>query len=284
MSTPGMVLNLAKKEAFSTAKNAVNWFIKEGIEFYIEKEAASYLDQQKRGATYRQLREKADYIIVFGGDGTFLHTSHHFIGSGVPLLGINIGQLGFLTDIETEELEKALQMVNQKKYKIEHRMMIKAEHFRNGEKIESNYALNDYVVNRSPDSRMVKIKLYINDELVNRFRSDGLIISTPTGSTAYSLSAGGPIINPRQVRAILITPICPHNLHMRPMVISGSEKICIEIEGDSGSIFGTADGHDNSELMNGDKIYIEAADREISIIKLPDRTFYTILKEKMNLA
>ncbi|MGM0602622.1 MAG: NAD(+)/NADH kinase [Bacillota bacterium] len=284
MSTPGMVLNLAKNEAFSVAKEAVDWFTKKDIEFYIEKEAASFLGEQNRAATYKELREKADYIIVFGGDGTFLHTSHHFIGSGVPLLGINIGQLGFLTDIETEELEKALQMVTKKEYKIEHRMMIKAEHFRDGKKIERNYALNDYVVNRSPDSRMVKIKLYINDELVNRFRSDGLIISTPTGSTAYSLSAGGPIINPRQVRAILITPICPHNLHMRPMVISGSEKICIEIEGDSGSIFGTADGHDNSELLSGDKIYIEAADREISIIKLPDRTFYTILKEKMNLA
>ena len=162
--------------------------------------------------------------------------------------------------------------------------MLQTEHYRSEEKINSSYALNDYVINRDPDSQMLKIELYINNELVNNFRGDGLIIATPTGSTAYSLSAGGPIINPRQIKAILITPICPHNLHLRPMVISAEERIRIKVDSDGRSVKGCADGRQKNEIIPGDEIYISGADQELSIIKLPDRTFYTTVKEKMHLA
>ena len=162
--------------------------------------------------------------------------------------------------------------------------MLQTVQYRDDQKINSNYALNDYVINRDPDSQMLKIKLYINNELVNNFRGDGLILATPTGSTAYSLSAGGPIINPRKVKAILITPICPHHLHLRPMVISAQENIRIKVDSDGRSVKGCADGRQKNKIVPGDEIYISGADQELSIIKLPDRTFYTIIKEKMNLA
>jgi NAD+ kinase len=284
MDKAALIVNLDKKEAFTVAKRAIEWFEARGKDYLIEEHAAFQLSKSKKGADYKQIKNKADYIIIIGGDGTFLHSSHHFIGSDIPLLGINVGHLGFLTDVETEELTKALEMIENSNYNIEKRMMLQIDHYRNNKKTESNYALNDYVINRDPDSHMLKIKLYINKELVNNFRGDGLIISTPTGSTAYSLSAGGPIINPRQIKAILITPICPHNLHLRPMVISAQENIRIKVDSDGRSVKGCADGRQQNEIVPGDEIYISGADKELSIIKLPDRTFYTIIKEKMNLA
>jgi NAD+ kinase len=279
-----MILNLNKKEAFTVAERAIDWFDKQGYDYLLEKRAAFQLSKQDKVADYEKMKAEADYVMIIGGDGTFLHTSHHFIGSELPLLGINVGRLGFLTDVETEELTKALAMISDGNFKVEKRMMLKTKHMRNHKVLESSYALNDYVINRAPDSQMLKIKLYINNELVNKFRGDGLIIATPTGSTAYSLSAGGPIINPRQIKAILITPICAHNLHLRPMVISNKEAIRIVVDSDGRSIKGCADGRQKNKLIPGDEIQLTGADQELSIIKLPDRTFYTILKEKMNLA
>jgi len=284
MKKAALILNQDKNEAFVVAERAIKWFEERGLDFLIEEKAAEILQRQDKKADYDKIKDESDYVIIIGGDGTFLHSSHHFIGTDLPLLGINVGHLGFLTDVETEELEKALEMIHKGNFKVEKRMMIKSKIFREQREVDSSYALNDYVINRDPDSQMLKIKLYINDELVNHFRGDGLIISTPTGSTAYSLSSGGPIINPRQVRAILITPICPHNLHLRPMVISELEEIKIVIENNGRTVMGCADGRHNNKIIPGDIISISAADKDISIIKLPDRTFYTILKEKMDLA
>lgn len=284
MKRAALIVNLDKKEAFTVAERAVEWLEAENKDYLVEKRAAFQLKRESKKADYERIKTEADYIIIIGGDGTFLHSSHHFIGSDIPLLGINVGHLGFLTDVETEEVTKALAMIDNDNFKVEKRMMLKTELYRDDREIESSYALNDYVINRDPDSQMLKIKLYINNELVNNFRGDGLIISTPTGSTAYSLSAGGPIINPRQVKAILITPICAHNLHLRPMVISNNEQIRIKVDSDGRSVKGCADGRQKNEIIPGDEVYISGADKELSIIKLPDRTFYTILKEKMHLA
>lgn len=284
MNKAALIINLDKKEAFTVAKRAIEWFETNNKKYLIEEKAAFQLEKKEKKANYQKMKKEADYVIIIGGDGTFLHSSHHFMGSDIPLLGINVGHLGFLTDVETEELTKALEMIAEDNYKIEKRMMLQVQHYREDQQIDCSYSLNDYVINREPDSQMLKIELFINNELVNNFRGDGLIISTPTGSTAYSLSAGGPIINPRLIKAILITPICPHNLHLRPMVISEQEKIRIRVDSDGRPVKGCADGRQRSEIIPGDEILISGADRELSIIKLPDRTFYTTIKEKMHLA
>ena len=284
MDKAALIVNLDKKEAFTVAERAIEWFEEKDKDYLLEQKAAFQLSKQAKEADYQKMKNEADYIIIIGGDGTFLHSSHHFIGSDIPLLGINVGHLGFLTHVETEELKKALEMIDNDNYKIEKRMMLKVSLYRDDKEVASSYALNDFVINRDPDSQMLKIELYINNELVNNFRGDGLILATPTGSTAYSLSAGGPIINPRQIKAILITPICPHNLHLRPMVISDQENIRIRVDSDGRSVKGCADGRQRNEIIPGDDIYISGADQELSIIKLPDRTFYTTVKEKMHLA
>ena len=235
--------------------------------------------ERSEKADYSKLRSKTDYIIIIGGDGTFLHTAHHFFGSDIPLLGINIGHLGFLTEIETNELENALEYLFNGNFSVEKRMILEGSIKSDQEKVYHNFALNDFVIHRGSHSRLLGIDLYINGEIVNSYRADGIIIATPTGSTAYSLSSGGPIINP-QIRAMIVTPICPHSLFITPMVISDQEKLKIVVSGDYSMSF-TADGAYNYSIKSKDEIYVQAAERELLFVKLPGRTFYSILHKKM---
>ncbi len=197
----------------------------------------------------------------------------------MPLLGINIGRLGFLTEIETNELDKALEYLISGNFSIEKRMILVGNIKSNGENVYHNFALNDFVIHRGSRSKLVAIDLYINDEIVNSYRADGIIIATPTGSTAYSLSAGGPIINP-QIRAMIATPICPHSIFIRPMVISDQEQLKIIVSGDYTMSF-TADGGYDYTIKSKDEIYVQASKRELSFVKLPGRTFYSILHKKL---
>ena len=238
------------------------------------------LQIKENKADFALLREKADFILLFGGDGTFLHTAHHFSGTNIPLLGINLGSLGFMTEIEVDQFDKALDGILNGDYTIEKRMMLEARVLRNDYEVFHSFGLNDVVINRGANSHLINIDLQINGEFVSHYRGDGLILATPTGSTAYSFSAGGPIVNPN-IRAILITPICPHSLHVRPMVISEEETIEIVVSGEEEQMNIATDGRFNYDLMCEDHISISASDNDISLVKLPDRTFYTILREKM---
>ncbi len=257
----------------------INGLEKRNITYLIEVEAAGIIGKEKYGATYQEMKAAVDMVIVLGGDGTFLHTAYYFFGTEIPLLGINVGRLGFLTEIETNELDEALDYLVNQQYKVEKRLILNAQVIRNGQTEYSTRALNDVVVHRGAKSGMVGIELFINREIVNSYRADGLIITTPTGSTAYSLSAGGPIVNP-QIRAIIITPICPHTLYIRPMVISDNEELIVRIKSEREIVL-TADGRYDLSLLPGDEINLKAAAEELSVIKLPERTFYTILHKKM---
>ena len=275
-----LVLNTDKKKAFNLANRVIDYFKKRNISFYLEKKAATLMEYGQ-GYTYQELKEKADIVIVIGGDGTFLHTAHYFMNSSIPILGINVGRLGFLTEIEPNDMETALEKLINGNYSIEKRMILEGNIISKGENVYHNYALNDFVIHRGSHSRLVTINLYINSEIVSSYRADGIIIATPTGSTAYSLSAGGPIINPR-IRAIIITPICPHNLHIRPMLISDKEKVKIGIIGDHNMGF-NADGSNDFTLQSGDEILIEVSKKEVLIAKLAGKSFYSILHEKMKI-
>ena len=274
----GLVLNHQKKGVFTVISRVIKWLEGEGISYLVEKEAAALINNDQL-ASYAELRERADLVIVFGGDGTFLQAAHHFFTTDIPLLGVNIGRLGFLTEIETNELETALIQLLNGNFKIEKRMILVAKVISNGVKVYQSQALNDIVLHRGSSSNMLGIELFINDQIVNSYRADGLIIATPTGSTAYSLSAGGPIINPN-IREIILTPICPHTLYVRPMVIADYEKLRIIVTGNT-SMKLNADGRYDFNLSSKDEIYLSAAKEELSIVKLPERTFYTILHKKM---
>lgn len=282
----GLVLNTDKQKSFELAGRVLAWLSEHGVDYLLEESAATGMQGDHSGISYREMREQVDLVILFGGDGTFLHTARHFTGSKIPLLGINLGRLGFLTEIETGKVEETLERLVKGEYQVEKRLVLKTEIERdsaqNAGGTAKSLAVNDVVVNRGASAHMIRVKLFINEEIVNSYRADGIIISTPTGSTAYSLSAGGPIINPR-VRAILITPICPHTLHVRPMVISEEESLQVVVSGDKDDRMKlTADGNFNYDLYDGDCIRVAAAAEGIHLVKFPERTFYSILHEKMS--
>ncbi len=280
IETIGLVLNTEKDNSKKISKEMIQLIKQKGLEYLLEEDGAKELGLDHKRASFKTMREKADLIIVFGGDGTFLHTSLNFIGTGIPLMGINLGRIGFLTEIETNELSETLDDIVNKNYTVESRNTLEVSIKRDDKVINNKYAINDVVINRAADGEMLKVNMHINNEFVNSYRGDGIIVSTPTGSTAYSFSAGGPIINPK-VKAILITPLSPHAVHVKPMVISDNEVINIDVEGKKDKIYLTTDGRNSIKIENRDIIEIKSSEQEISLIKFPDRTFYTILRNKM---
>lgn len=227
--------------------------------------------------------EKIDVAISIGGDGTLLGLCRTVAGRGVPVCGVNIGQLGFLADIEPEELEACLLKIVQRKYMIEERLMLSG-YIKHGGKMRCiGSAVNDIVVSKSGVSRMLHFGLEVNDVPVNNYKADGLIISTPTGSTAYSLSAGGPIVNPK-VKAIIITPICPHSFYIRPMVIDESEVVRVNIINIISVEHGvtlTLDGQESINLKPEDEVYIAKADFTAQIVRFENKNFYQSLTDKL---
>lgn len=170
----------------------------------------------------------AECLLILGGDGTMIQAAKDFCKKQIPLLGVNLGTLGFLTEVEKQNIEESLQEIYVGNYKIEHRIMLEGIQ-KTGDKVTYNgVALNDFVLNKSRESRLITLHVYVNDELMDTYVCDGLIISTPTGSTAYNLSAGGPVLTP-EVRAFIITPICPHSLNKRSLVLSAKDKIIVKV-------------------------------------------------------
>ena len=222
---------------------------------------------------------------MLGGDGTLLHTALDLVEDNIPILGVNLGTLGFLTALEKEEVYEGLDKLMANQYQIEHRMMLKGVVVKHGEKTSEALALNDIIVTRSGFSRLVETRVYINDVLAGDYAGDGVIVSTPTGSTGYNLSAGGPVVLP-ETELMAITPICPHSLTARSIVVSPGDKIRIEIgrrrKSQPEEALVTYDGQTVVELESGDSIEIHRARQRVHLIKVTDRTFYEILREKLS--
>ena len=220
-----------------------------------------------------------DIIIALGGDGTILRTSRNLNNSNIPILGVNIGNLGFLSSVELLEFENAMKRYIEDDYFVEDRMMLKCTlPYREG--IEEYIALNDIVVSKGTLARVVKYELHIDNKFYLNFTGDGLIIATPTGSTAYSLSAGGPIIYPN-LDVIALTPICPLSLSMRTIVLDSKSKISISIKSEHESIFLTPDGQRAIKLNNYEKILVSVSDRKCRLVKFNDYNYFSILRKKI---
>lgn len=229
-------------------------------------------------------KENIDMAISIGGDGTLLGLCRRLAKNGIPVCGINIGHLGFLADIEPSEIEAKLTKIVRKEYKIEERLMLSAFIKREDEINYVGSAVNDIVVSKCGVSRMLHFNLSINDYTVTSYKADGLIISTPTGSTAYSLSAGGPIVNPK-VKGIIVTPICPHSCFIRPMVIDESEKVILDIINiismNKRSVNLTLDGQESVDIEPNDEILIQKANFPAQIIRFEDKNFYRTFMSKL---
>jgi NAD+ kinase len=221
---------------------------------------------------------KIDYMLSLGGDGTFLSTLHLIRNSGIPVLGINTGTLGFLANVAQSEISNAIEALALKKYTIEKRALISVSqpHDLFG---EVNYGLNELTISKKSDLAMINIHTYINGNYLNTYHSDGLIIATPTGSTAYSLSCGGPIVMPGS-QNFLITPIAPHNLTVRPLVISDSNTITLKVDGRSDKYLASLDSTIKT-IDSSVEITIKKADFYLHIIKLENQTFFNTIRNKL---
>lgn len=225
--------------------------------------------------------EGSDIVICLGGDGTFLKTARMAYKTGIPILGINLGRIGFLTDIDKNDIKTAAKCVISNDYKLEERMMLDLEITRDGEIIGNDTALNDVVISRGALSRIIHVKTFINDTFVDVFPGDGLIVSSPTGSTAYSLSAGGPIVVP-DTEIIIITPICPHILYTRSFVTDSSRVIRAIVEEDcEHEAMVTVDGQKGYEIRGGDVITIRNSRHRTKLIKCGSNNFFSILRNKI---
>lgn len=224
-----------------------------------------------------------DCVIVLGGDGTLLQAARDLINTDIPLLGVNIGTLGFLTDTDMENVTETLSMVLEDKYEIDSRMMIDGYIYRNNELIYSNTALNDVVINRMGILSVIDFDIYVNDEYLNSYSADGVIVSTATGSTAYSLSAGGPIVQPN-AQLLMMTPICPHTLNKRSIIFGADDEIMIKI-GDNKKLkeerVATFDGERFYRMVSGDTIVVKRSQKKAKLIKTNKLSFLQRIRTKM---
>ena len=241
----------------------------------------------RRGCT---CSDKVDYtvdaIIVLGGDGTMLAAAREYVGRHIPFIGVNLGTLGYLTEIEADKLESALDMLIDDKYDIEIRMMLSGIPVIGGESMNPQTALHDIVINRKGALHVINFNIYVNGRMLSTYSADGMIISTPTGSTAYNLSAGGPIVEPR-ARLIMMTPVCSHTMvNNRTIVLADDDVIDIEIgkykAGEQQEVDASFDGRCPVNLNEGDKIRIIRSDKVTKIIKLSRASFLDTLQKKMS--
>jgi NAD+ kinase len=227
-----------------------------------------------------ELRSDVDLAIVAGGDGTLLAVARNAAPLGIPILGINLGSLGFLTELQPDEVFKELEAVLDGQFHIEERQALRVRHLRKG-KVQQEYALlNDAVISKSALARMITIELRIDGERVATYTSDGLIISTPTGSTAYNLSAGGPILEP-SLRAFVITPICPHTMTYRPLVVPGSMLVEASLLSTGEAVYLTLDGQIGIPLESDDSLAVQTHPSAVRLVRVADRGFFEVLRRKL---
>src|SRR5437588_232442 len=231
-------------------------------------------------ASEHELAKRVDLMLVLGGDGTMIATGRMLGDSQVPVIGVNYGGLGYLAEFPIEELFPALESILAGKYKVQKRLMLSVELWRGEELVTRNRVLNDVVINKSALARIIEIEAYLNDQFVNSFRADGLIVATPTGSTAYNLSAGGPIIFP-SMDAVVLTPICPFTLSNRPIVVPDDSMIEVRLITENEEVALTLDGQVGVSLQARDRIVIRKSKTAFHLVQPPSRNYFDVLRNKL---
>lgn len=266
-------------EVKPTLLGVVGWLRARTIDVLLDTTSAALLNEEG-GIPTTQLAEKADVLLVLGGDGTILHAARLASERSIPILGVNMGGLGFLTEVRLDHLYPSLERVFANDYTLDERLMLTTYVHRRGETVARGMVLNDVVISKGTLARMIELQISIQNQFVTHLRGDGLIIGTPTGSTAYSLSAGGPIINPA-VQALILTPICPHTLTHRPLIVPGNVGIEITLTSKDEGSMATLDGQVGIPLTQGDTAVIMTSDRPTRLIRFPESHYYEVLREKL---
>jgi len=285
MKRIGIISKKNKPEAVAIAKDLVEWLRPKKIEVYIEEEIEKLLSPTLSEVYWKSIKREdiptdIEMIVILGGDGTLLSVARQVWNKNIPILGVNLGGLGFLTEITLNELYSVLERVIRDDFEIDEREVLNVGVIRRGRRIAEFVVLNDAVVNKGALARIIDLETTINGEYLSTFRSDGLIISTPTGSTAYNLSAGGPIVYP-SLHTIIITPICPHTLTIRPIIIPDDVKIRTLLKSRDEEVTLTLDGQQGFTLEFEDVVEVEKAEGRILLIKSPYRHYFELLREKL---
>jgi NAD+ kinase len=261
----------------------VEWLRHHRIRPFVEERFADHLADKVEYFPARKPPRNVDLVVVIGGDGTFLSVARSMGARQVPILGVNAGSLGFLTDTSLSDLYNALESVLAGDYTIQSRMMLDSELLRNGAVQAKHTVLNDVVITKGAIARMIEVGVEINRQLVAVMRADGIIVSTPTGSTAYSLAAGGPVLYPG-IGSMILTPICPHTLTYRPVVVSDSSEVELTLRSSSGEVYVTFDGQVSVPMLRGDTVRARKSRSRLKVISLPGHNYFQVLRDKLRWA
>jgi NAD+ kinase len=276
----GIISKPKKVEIREIVPDLLEWLRKHEIEAFIDKETGAIMETKERCLTRNDMPAKVDLLIVLGGDGTLLATARALNRKPVPILAVNLGGLGFLTEVTREELYPTLEMVVAGTHETDRRVQIEGELIRADEILTPFLALNDVVLNKGAIARIFDFELRVDGDLVSTYKSDGLIVSTPTGSTAYSLAAGGPIVTP-SVEAFLVTPICAHTLTHRPLVLPNTVKIEVTVKSLREAAYLTVDGQVGIAAHSEDVVRMRKADSHVELVRPPSRPYFEILRQKL---
>lgn len=252
------------------------------IHVMVEKKTAEQLDIKGYTAVHiKDIGATADLAVVLGGDGTMLTVARALMHFSIPLVGVNRGRFGFLTDLSSESMLESMGHILAGEFNIEQRMLLSATIFRDGKVLNEDSALNDVVVSKGATAHLIELEISIDDQFVHRQRSDGLIVATPTGTTAYALSAGGPILHPG-LDAIALVPICPHTLSNRPIAINSASKVEITLTESGDTCCVLFDGHEGTALVRGDKVLVQRAQKMVSLLHPLEHSHFAMLREKLH--
>ncbi|HXI24793.1 MAG TPA: NAD(+)/NADH kinase [Pyrinomonadaceae bacterium] len=281
----GVVVKPHQPDALETLCRLTTWLNERGIKLVGLPEIESESIEHQTGCAVEvvadtEIAKQVDLMLVLGGDGTMIATARMVSDTEVPVMGVNYGGLGYLAEFPLEDLFPALTGVLEGKYRVQQRLMLSVELWRGAELVTSNRVLNDVVVNKSALARIIEIEAYLNQQFVNLFRADGLIVATPTGSTAYNLSAAGPIIFP-SMNAIVITPICPFTLSNRPIVVPDDSVIEVRLMTENEEVALTLDGQVGFDLQAADRVVIRKSNTAFNLVQPPNRNYFDVLRNKL---
>jgi NAD+ kinase len=281
----GIVLKPKKRDALKTLCELTEWLAERGIGLLGGPEIERERIEQETGCAvtevpHEQLAQHSDLILVLGGDGTMIATARMLGDLEVPVMGVNYGGLGYLAEFRIEELYLGLESILKGHYRLDERLMLAVELLRGDEQLTKNRILNDVVINKSALARIIQIDALMNQQFVNSFRADGLIVSTPTGSTAYNLSAGGPVIYP-SMHAVVITPICPFTLSNRPIVVPDDSMIELCLKTETEDVAVTLDGQVGFPLKANDRIVIRKSRATFNLVQPANRNYFEVLRDKL---
>jgi len=280
LNSVGLVINYEKEKAQEITNWIVDWLSFKKIKVYVEGDKDKGIRRKDFSCTNEKFFNSVDLIISLGGDGTLLRAAKIAATDGIPIFGVNLGGLGFLTQIGIDNLEIFLEKIYQGKCFLDERMMLDGIVKRKEKEIKKFTALNDIVIGKGAFARLISLATYINDDYVITYSADGLVISTSTGSTAYSLSAGGPIVNPN-INSMILTPICPHTLSTRPLIIGENDQVRITLELSEEEVMVTIDGQEGFTLEPKDEVIVKKSIYKTRLIAFKEKSFYAILREKL---